>query len=211
MNRKRHWEGIHHSRPPHQVTWYQEHLAQSLALINNAGLPSSAHIIDVGAGSSTLAKDLVEAGYSKLTILDLSGIALKTVREQLSAWPASVCWVQGDITQISFPENQFHLWHDRAVFHFLTAAEDRQAYLRCLKRSIGAGGQVIVGTFALSGPSACSGLDVVRYSGETLSEEFGDEFEIAESILEEHVAPSGVKQDFQWCRLVRVGQAGCSA
>lgn len=199
MQRKEHWERVYSTRQTTDVSWFQEHAARSLSLIERTGAPKSAAIIDVGGGASILVDDLLEAGYTALSVLDISLAALKAAQVRLGERAARVAWLEGDITAIQLPVHAFDIWHDRAVFHFLTAPEQRQAYVRQVLRAMKPGGHVIVSTFAEDGPLQCSGLPVMRYSAKGLHAEFGSPFELLRHEKEEHLTPAGRTQSFVYC------------
>jgi ubiquinone/menaquinone biosynthesis C-methylase UbiE len=199
MNRKTHWEHIYETKVPTQVSWYQEHAQFSLQYIQNTGILKTDHIIDVGGGASTLVDDLIADGFQNISVLDVSGTALQLAHQRLGAKANDVKWIEADITQADLPHHAFDLWHDRAVFHFLTQAADRQRYVEVVRRSVRKGGHVIVATFAPDGPERCSGLEVVRYSSESLHSEFGDDFEVVDSTRETHHTPFGTEQKFIYC------------
>ena len=199
MNRKTHWENVYQSKSDRQVSWYREHLDNSLRLILETGAGREAAIVDVGGGSSTLADDLLDDGFADITVLDISAAAIEKSRARLGAKAAQLEWLEADITQAALPENRFDIWHDRAVFHFLTEAEDRRKYVRQVMRSLKPGGHIIVASFGLGGPQKCSGLDVVRYSPETMHDEFGSKFELVRSLNETHETPFGTTQEFVYC------------
>ena len=159
--KREHWEEIWRTHPPTGVSWYAPHLAESLRLIREVA-PLDAAIIDIGGGASTLVDDLIDHGYTRVTVLDVSEAALAISRVRLGDRAALTQWVAADVTTAALPEAAFDVWHDRAVFHFLTAQEDRDAYVRALERCLRPGGWVVIGTFALTGPARCSGLDVVQ-------------------------------------------------
>ncbi len=159
----------------------------------------SARIIDVGAGESTLVDDLITEGYLNLTVLDISQTALDVARERLGPQGSTVAWKQADITKVELPAQRFDVWHDRAVFHFLTDAEQRLAYVRTVMRSVKPGGYVIVATFGPQGPERCSGLSVMRYDAESLHHEFGKTFKLLDSLTEQHQTPFGTSQQFVYC------------
>jgi len=196
---KDHWEQIYATKPATGVSWFQEHAVRSLGLIESTDEPTSAAIIDVGGGASTLVDDLLAAGYSKLTVLDLSLAALQATQSRLGPAAARVEWLEGDITSIQLPAHAFDIWHDRAVFHFLTTAEQRQAYVRKVLTAVKPGGHIIVSTFAEDGPLQCSGLPVTRYSAAGLHAEFGPPFELLRHETEVHLTPSGNTQQFVYC------------
>ncbi len=205
MQRKDHWENVYETKPTTGVSWFQEHAAQSLRLIEATGLPKSASIIDVGGGASTLVDDLLAQGYSALSVLDISAKALEAAQARLGASAARVSWLVGDITEMELPAQAYDLWHDRAVFHFLTAPEQREAYVRNVLRAVKPGGHVIVATFAEDGPEQCSGLPVARYSAQGLHAEFGAPFELLRHEREEHHTPAGKTQKFIYCYCRRLG------
>jgi SAM-dependent methyltransferase len=173
-----HWERVYATKQPNQVSWYRAHLDVSLRLIANAGGRPTARIIDVGGGESTLVDDLLDSGYRDVTVLDLSAKALDVAKLRLGPRAARVTWIQDDVCTYPFRPRAFDVWHDRAVFHFLTDPRDRARYVRQVTRSVRAGGRVIVATFGPQGPTRCSGLDVVRYDAESLHGEFGARFEL---------------------------------
>jgi ubiquinone/menaquinone biosynthesis C-methylase UbiE len=199
MNAKTHWEHIYETKAPTQVSWYQEHAQLSLQLIQNTRVQKTAQIIDIGGGASTLVDDLLAAGFQSISVLDVSATALQLARQRLGQRAGDVNWIEADITQADLPAQSYDLWHDRAVFHFLTQAEDRQRYVQAVRRSVKQGGHVIVSTFASDGPEHCSGLDVVRYSPESLHSEFGQGFEVVQSTHETHHTPFETEQKFIYC------------
>jgi SAM-dependent methyltransferase len=205
MQRKDHWQHVYETKPTTGVSWFQEHAAQSLRLIMATGLPPSAAIIDVGGGASTLVDDLLAQGYTALSVLDIAAKALEAAQARLGADAARVHWIEGDITSSELPVRSYELWHDRAVFHFLTTPEQRHAYVENVLRAVKPGGHVIVSTFAEDGPVQCSGLPVVRYSPEGLHAEFGAPFELLKHEREEHRTPSGGTQKFVYCYCRRLG------
>jgi len=201
MDKKQHWEQVYTSRASDSVSWFQKHAGQSLALIHGTGLSQNAAIIDVGGGTSVLVDELVAAGFKDLTVLDLSAAALEVAKQRLGDDAGSIHWLLGDITKVELPQNRFDIWHDRAVFHFLTEPEERQAYVRQLMRAVRPNGHVIIATFAEDGPEKCSGLPVMRYSPEALHAEFGNAFHLVRHIKEVHHTPSGTEQQFVYCYL----------
>jgi 2-polyprenyl-3-methyl-5-hydroxy-6-metoxy-1,4-benzoquinol methylase len=199
MNMKTHWEHIYETKAPTQVSWYQEHAQFSLQYIRNTSIRKIDTIIDVGGGASTLVDDLIADGYQHISILDVSGTALKLARQRLGERAVHVNWIEADITQADLPEQAYDLWHDRAVFHFLTQPADRQRYIDTVQHAVRVGGHIIVATFAPDGPERCSGLEVVRYSSESLYDEFGGDFEVVDSTRETHHTPFGTEQKFIYC------------
>lgn len=199
MDLKQHWERVYATKASDTVSWFQEHADTSLRLIHNTGIGNGAAIIDVGGGASKLADDLLTEGYTDVTVLDLSLAAIAVTKQRLGKTADMVHWMEGDITCAEFPLHRFDIWHDRAVFHFLTDPVDRQAYVERVSRAVRPGGHVIISTFGLEGPVKCSGLDVVRYNSESLHEQFGRRFHLIDSKTEIHHTPSGAVQQFLYC------------
>jgi SAM-dependent methyltransferase len=199
MQPKSHWEHIYATRDSSSVSWFQAHAELSLRLIRGTGAALSDAIIDVGGGASTLVDDLLAAGYSNLTVLDLSGSALAAAKARLGAKAGSVRWLESDVTTADLPIHSYDVWHDRAVFHFLVSAEDRQAYVESVLRAVKPGGHVIVATFAEDGPVQCSGLPVMRYRADELHAEFGAPFRLVHHERESHRTPAGTIQQFVYC------------
>ena len=199
MDAKTHWEKVYQTMAPDAVSWYSPHLATSLALIERIAGARSASIMDVGGGESTLVDDLLARGYQRVTVLDVSPTAIALATERLGSAAEQVCWVVADITEIKLEPHIFDLWHDRAVFHFLTTYEERVAYVRQVARSVKPGGHVIISTFGSEGPRKCSGLAVMRYESRALHREFGARFRLIESSTELHHTPFGTTQQFLYC------------
>ncbi len=199
MDTKRHWENVYTTKAPDAVSWYRRHLETSLALIERAADACESSIIDVGGGESTLVDDLLLCGYKNLTVLDVSQTAIEITRKRLGSAAEQVRWLVGDIVEIELEPYAYDLWHDRAVFHFLTTPERRLAYVRQVTRAVKPGGHVIVSTFGPEGPTKCSGLEVMRYDAESLHGEFGGRFRLVESSKELHQTPLGTKQQFLYC------------
>lgn len=205
MNPKEHWEKVYSSKASDAVSWFQPHAALSLELIKASGAGQDASIIDVGGGASTLVDDLIANGYSDLTVLDLSAAALDAARQRLGAQGSKVNWIVADITQTELPSKRYDIWHDRAVFHFLTTQKQRDAYVRTVFNSVKPGGHVIIATFAEDGPEQCSGLPVMRYRADDLHDEFGDAFTLLKHQKEAHQTPFGTMQQFVYCYCRRAG------
>ena len=210
MDLKSHWEKVYRTKQPEQVSWYRPHLEKSLELIEMAAPDRDARIIDVGGGESTLVDDLLARGYRQVTVLDVSSTALAVAKKRLGANASKVNWLCGDVTTIVLAGQPHDVWHDRAVFHFLTSAADRAAYVRQVARAVRAGGHVIVATFGPEGPSTCSGLDVVRYDPGALHDEFGPSFRLLKHFTELHHTPTGSIQQFVYC-YCNVAQAAPTA
>ena len=196
---KKHWEKIYAERDPGNVSWHQSHPQHSLSLIEDTGVGSTASIIDVGGGTSMLVDHLLKAGYRDITVLDIARTAILQAQTRLGDRSQQVIWVEGDITSYS-PVQTFDIWHDRAVFHYLTCEHDRLCYLETLHKALKPSGQAIIATFSDSGPNQCSGLDVVRYSPEALQQALGNQLQLIETFTEEHRTPDGGLQQFVYCR-----------
>lgn len=199
MPNKDHWEHVYASKPIQGVSWFQEHAERSLDLIRRTGVSTDATIIDVGGGASTLVDDLLAMGFTSLTVLDLSASALEAAKKRLGARADIVHWLEADIISVDLPKHAFDVWHDRAVFHFLTTDEQRKAYIERVKHAVKPGGHVIIATFAEDGPEKCSGLPVMRYSADALHAEFGRCFEMKVHSKEDHHTPFGTTQQFTYC------------
>jgi 2-polyprenyl-3-methyl-5-hydroxy-6-metoxy-1,4-benzoquinol methylase len=200
---KEHWEKVYLTKQAHAVSWFQEHATRSMEIIRSVGATSEARIIDVGGGASKLVDDLLTNGFENLTVLDLSASALEVARNRLGTLGKSVTWVAGDIREVTLLEQSYDIWHDRAVFHFLTEPADRAAYVQQVMKSVKPGGHVIVATFAPDGPEQCSGLPVARYAPDQLHGEFGPAFELLEHASEEHKTPWGSVQHFVYCHCLK--------
>lgn len=204
MNEREHWEHIYSIRPAEKLGWYEPQLQLSLRWIKELGLAMDAQIIDVGGGVSTLVEDLLNEGYRDVTVLDISDTALSLVKGRLGDMANQVAWIEGDITSIDLPANDYDVWHDRAVFHFLTDPEQRQKYLNNLLNGLKPGGHLIIGTFAKEAPPMCSGLPVQRYSLAQLESTIGEQFELQQHQKELHITPGGVEQMYLYCRFRRL-------
>jgi len=199
MDARSHWENVYATKAPDRVSWYRPHLETSLELIEKVAPARSAHIIDVGGGESTLVDDLLARGYQNVSVLDVSSAAIHFTKKRLGLRADSVQWIVGDIATADLPSNAYDVWHDRAVFHFLTTPDQRAAYLRQVGKTVRSGGHVLVSTFGPEGPTRCSGLEVVRYDAESLHAEFGVRFQLLESLKELHETPFGTTQQFLYC------------
>jgi SAM-dependent methyltransferase len=199
VDQKSHWEQLYRTKGPDQVSWFQPEATLSLELIKHVAPSRDSAIIDVGAGASMLVDGLLTAGYSRITVLDLSPAALAQAQQRLRNAAGSVAWREADVLMANLDAAAFDVWHDRAVFHFLTSAADRARYVAQVRHAVRSGGYVLVATFAEDGPTRCSGLDVARYSPDVLHSEFGSDFRLVESRREEHRTPLGARQAFTYC------------
>jgi 2-polyprenyl-3-methyl-5-hydroxy-6-metoxy-1,4-benzoquinol methylase len=199
MGAMEHWERVYATKRPEEVSWYRAHLDVSLRLIAISNADPAAHIIDVGGGESTLADDLLASGYRNVTVLDLSDTAIRIAKQRLGTDATRVKWLHGDVTTYPLEPRGYDVWHDRAVFHFLTEPRDRAAYVRQVRRAVRPGGHVVVATFGPDGPLKCSGLDVVRYDAKALHDTFGTSFQLVNHMTEAHETPWGAMQQFTYC------------
>jgi SAM-dependent methyltransferase len=199
MDAKTHWEKVYTAKAPEAVSWYRPHLETSLALIERAARGASTSIIEVGGGESTLVDDLLARGYQNITVLDISQTAVDVTKKRLGLAAEQVQWLVADITEAQLEPRAYEVWHDRAVFHFLTASEYRAAYVRQVGHAVKPGDHVIISTFGPEGPTKCSGLDVIRHDAESLHDQFGVRFRLVESSKELHRTPFGTTQQFLFC------------
>jgi len=206
INRQEHWNRVYQTKAPDDVSWFQTRPAISLKLIKATGVGKTQGVIDVGGGASVLVDFLLDAGFTRPAVLDISAAALALARQRLDGRADNVEWFEADVTEFN-PLRQFNLWHDRAVFHFLTDKAHRQKYIQTLKRTLTPDGHVIIATFAIDGPLKCSGLPVARYDASAISAELGDEFQLMEQVNETHVTPWNTEQKFSYFRFVRNGTA----
>jgi len=201
MSRKEHWEEIYSSKSDNELSWTQADPRLSLTLINEVA-HGQGTVVDVGGGNSVLADRLLDAGYA-VTVLDISESALAGARQRLGARASQVRWIAADVTTVR-DLGTFDVWHDRAVFHFLTDPGDRRKYIALAERSIPLGGHLVIGTFALDGPEKCSGLSVERYDGKKLDTEFVAGFARTKDLTETHMTPWGKPQQFHYAVFERV-------
>lgn len=198
-----HWDRIYSTKSPADVSWYRHHLERSLALVERAAHDRHAAIIDVGGGASTLVDDLLDRGYTSITVMDVSGASIDAARQRLGQRAEAIEWVVADFRDAVLPSNAFDVWHDRAAFHFLIDVSERAQYVSQLRRALRPEGQAVISTFAPTGPTHCSGLEVVRYEPVALQESLGEGFHLVQSEQEQHVTPSGSMQQFSYCRFER--------
>jgi SAM-dependent methyltransferase len=199
MSKREHWDTVYTTKGSERVSWYRPHLDRSLAFLEAAGVGPAAAIIDVGGGASTFVDDLLDRGFTNVTVLDLSQTALDTARARLGDRSERVRWICADVTEASLPPVAYDFWHDRAVFHFLRDPPARERYVAAVRRSLKPGGHVVVATFGPHGPEECSGLEVLRYTAEALHAEFGPEFARLADSTEIHTTPWGAEQEFVYC------------
>ena len=208
MKRQLHWEQVYLSKRPDEVSWFQPRPARSLELIDAAGVSAGAAVIDVGGGDSTLVDALLSRGVGDVTVLDVSAAALERARLRLGDRAAEVTWIEADVTSAELPAAAYDVWHDRAVFHFLTDPAERSRYVALAARAVRPGGTLIVATFAPDGPARCSGLEVARYDADGLAREFAEGFALTSKLADVHRTPAGVEQRFTYVSLRRRTEAG---
>ncbi len=201
-SRRNHWEQVYQNKGEDETSWFQPRPETSLALIRATGEPLDAPFIDVGGGASRLVDHLLDEGWTELSVLDIAPSALATTRARLGDRASRVNWLEADLLEARLP-GPWRIWHDRAVFHFLTDENDRTRYLEQLRNNLEPGGHVIIATFAPDGPEACSGLPVQRYAPGELARALGDAFQLQESVTEDHHTPAGKVQSFTYCRFRR--------
>lgn len=205
MERSTHWEQVYKTRGDTELSWFQARPTVSLELIDSL-LPRPRSAIDVGGGQSALAGAMMDRGFDRVTVLDISRAAIERGRARLGPRADRVGWIVGDVLESEIAD-AFDLWHDRAVFHFLSSPEERRRYVAAASRAVAPGGHAIVATFAPTGPEKCSGLPVCRYDAAGLAREFGGSFEMVSAATEGHVTPWGKNQDFTYVVLRRVRPA----
>jgi len=200
--RAAHWEAVYAVKGEREVSWFQESPSPSLELIALAGAVPVSAIVDIGGGASRLVDALLTAGYTNLTVLDLSDAALAASRARLGVAGHGVDWIVADVTGWQ-PTRTYDVWHDRAAFHFLNAPEEQAAYVACVRRAVKPGGHVVIGTFAVDGPEKCSGLPVTRHSADSIAALLGAGFKLTDHRRHEHATPWQSVQNFQFSSFVR--------
>ncbi len=198
FDRKSHWENIYTTKELKDVSWFQPKPSTSLDFIEQFNVPLTAKIIDIGGGDSFLVDHLLELGYQDLTVLDISDAALNRAKERLGKQAEKVKWIVADASNFE-PEESYDLWHDRAAFHFLTAEEDIENYLRTVKRSLQPNGILVIGTFSEQGPTKCSGIEIKQYSEASMTERLKNNFEKISCVTVDHQTPFDTVQNFVFC------------
>lgn len=199
MIAKQHWNDIYVKNTSSEISWFQQHAKLSLQLITSTNIDASASIIDVGGGMSPLACDLVEQGFTNISIMDLSNAALKRSQAHLGKNALKINWIEANILEYDLPSYAYDIWHDRAVFHFLTTKNQRDVYIKKVSSALKPGGHIVIATFAEDGPKQCSGLPVMRYNVEQLQQQFGESFRLMQNLQESHITPDGIEQKFIYC------------
>ncbi len=196
--REDHWRTVYSEKHPEDVSWYQSAPTQSLLALDRFEAGPEQSLIDIGGGASTLVDALLARGWHDPTVLDIAAPALAAAQARLGDAAEAATWVVADMTAWQ-PARQYDIWHDRAVFHFLTEPGQRAAYIRALEQGLAAGGLAIFATFAPDGPEKCSGLVVERYDADKLAATLGPGFALQASWRDEHLTPWGASQAFTWC------------
>ncbi|MBT8089044.1 MAG: class I SAM-dependent methyltransferase [Gammaproteobacteria bacterium] len=192
---KTHWQRVYVEKNPTAVSWYQPVPEKSLQFIRSTGIAKDKPILDAGGGASTLVDHLMNEGYTDISVLDISGKALERSRDRLGNLAGAITWIESDVTEFE-SSRKFALWHDRAVFHFLTQSVDRDKYIEAVCRALQPKGHLVLATFGPQGPERCSGLDIQRYGVDELQILFGSRFDLCSHELDEHATPTGSKQQF---------------
>ena len=203
FNRKKHWGDVYQEKSPSELSWYQKEPKLSLELIRCTNVASNDAIIDVGGGASVLVDYLSKESFTNLTVLDISENAIAMAKKRLGDTAKSIEWIVSDITQFDTSQ-KFSLWHDRALFHFLTDPSDREIYVKALIKAIRNEGHLIIATFAIGGPEKCSGLEIVQYDSEKMIAELCDNFALLEERKEIHITPANKEQEFIFFHFLRV-------
>ena len=203
VGRKDHWETVYRRKAVEETSWHQPSPEISLKMIGETAASVETPIIDIGGGASFLADHLLGLGYRDVTVLDISRAALEQAQSRLGGRSNQLNWIEADITRFR-PARQYGLWHDRAAFHFLTEAGDRQRYASVLEEALEPGGQAIIATFGPQGPKKCSGLDIVRYDAEKIEKTLGPVFRLLEQQDDLHTTPAGREQQFKYFRILKI-------
>jgi len=206
FDRRSHWQNIYKEKSALDVSWYQKEPTLSLELVRSTQIACDDSIIDVGGGASALVDYLYKEGFRRLAVLDISENALASAKKRLGNSARSIEWFVTDVTQFK-PPHQFSVWHDRAVFHFLTEPADRKSYVKVLKHTLRPGGHLIIAAFAIGGPEKCSGLEIVQYNSEKLMMELGEEFELVDERNELHITPANQEQKFTYFRFNQIPES----
>ena len=190
---KKHWDNIYATKQMKELSWFQEMPQTSLELIESLRLKKDASIIDIGGGDGFLVDHLLKLGYINITVLDISKNAINRAKERLGQDSNKVKWIVSDITEFE-PIDKYDIWHDRAVFHFLTTDKNKNNYKKLVDYAIN--GYMLLATFSDDGPNKCSGLEICKYSELELKSQFKDSFTVVDSFKKDHVTPFNTTQSF---------------
>src|SRR4029453_1776328 len=196
MEPRQHWQAVYEAKRPEEVSWYQPVPEPSLEALDRLRIGPDGALLDVGGGASALARELAARGWRDVTVLDIAASAIDVARNEIGDVGESVRWIEADILAWQ-PDRTYDVWHDRALFHFLSDPADRARYVEALRAGTHGGSVAIIAAFALDGPEKCSGLSVRRYDAETMSAELGSDFFLVEAWRQAHVTPWGAPQSFQ--------------
>ena len=196
-----HWDAAY-AQGVDTRSWFQLQPAMSLQMLDTAGVSARDSVLDVGGGASPLAGVLLGRGFAEVTVLDISATALQYARRRLGSRAGRVRWLTADVLTWR-PRRRYQVWHDRAVFHFLTGSTDQRRYLHTLESATAAGAVAVFGCFALDGPQRCSGLPVARYGPRELAGQLGSDWTLIAQDREEHITPAGAAQPFTWAAFRR--------
>ncbi len=198
VNQKEHWEKIYSTKQPNEVSWFQTYPKTSMEFVSIFKLDKTAKVIDIGGGDSNLVDSLLESGFTNITVLDISAIAIERAKKRLGGKAESVKWIVSDVAEF-IPTEQYDFWHDRAAFHFLTSEKAADKYVSIAENGIAPNGFLVLGTFSESGPEKCSALDVNQYSEKSMSDKFEREFKRIKCVKEDHITPFNTTQNFLFC------------
>jgi cyclopropane fatty-acyl-phospholipid synthase-like methyltransferase len=201
-DKKQHWENVFATKQETEVSWYQQKPQTSINFFIENNIPKDAKIIDIGGGDSYLIDNLLELGFTNLTLLDISANAIERIKNRLGAMQEKVTFIVSDVLDFQ-PETSFDVWHDRASFHFLTGENDIQNYQKLVSNSLNKDGLLILGTFSENGPLKCSGLEISQYSDEKIESIFGTDFSKIKCFTEDHQTPFDSIQNFIFCSFKR--------
>ena len=194
-NLEDHWQDVYNKKNENEVSWYQKYPKLSLDFIKSLNLKLDSHIIDIGAGESRLVDNLLELGFTNISVLDISLKSIEKTKKRLGLKSKLVNWIVSDINDFK-PECKYDLWHDRAAFHFLKDSSEIDNYLKLLKNSLNVEANLIIATFSENGPLKCSGLEVSRYSESSISDLLSNDFELISSEISSHNTPFNTTQEF---------------
>ncbi len=198
FDRKKHWETIYQTKELKDVSWYQPTPVSSMEFIQQLDLPKHAAIIDVGGGDGFLVDNVLEQGYTNITVLDISEAALNRAKQRLGNKAEKVKWIVADIADFS-PSEKYDLWHDRAAFHFLTNENEIENYTKALNLALNENGFLVIGTFSEQGPKKCSAIEIRQYTESMMSNVFSKNFKKLNCITVDHHTPFDTKQNFLFC------------
>ncbi len=198
VTRKEHWENIYCTKQENEVSWFQQYPKTSMDFVDLFSVSKNSKIIDIGGGDSHFVDALLEAGFTNVTVLDISANAIERAKKRLGQNAGKVKWIVSDVTEF-VPQEKYDFWHDRAAFHFLVNEEQADKYVEIANRGITENGILVLGTFSVNGPKKCSGLDIKQYSEETMSAKFEKYFKRVKCITEDHQTPFNTTQNFLFC------------